>query len=58
VINGIIKNGRATVNVMFRLPNKPDFTIEFVIDTGFTGDLFKRKLTQIRGFQTHPNRSV
>jgi clan AA aspartic protease len=39
VINGIIKNGRATVNVIFRLPNKPDFTIEFVIDTGFTGDL-------------------
>ena len=39
MINGIIKNGRATVNVIFRLPNKPDFTIEFVIDTGFTGDL-------------------
>ena len=39
MINGIIKNGRATVNVLFRLPNKPDFTIEFVIDTGFTGDL-------------------
>ena len=39
MINGIIKNGRATVHVIFRLPNKPDFTIEFVIDTGFTGDL-------------------
>jgi clan AA aspartic protease len=39
VINGIIKNGRATINVIFHLPNKPDFTIEFVIDTGFSGDL-------------------
>jgi clan AA aspartic protease len=36
VISGIVKNGRATVNVIFRLPNQPDFTIEFVIDTGFT----------------------
>jgi clan AA aspartic protease len=36
VITGIIKNGRATVNVIFRLPDQPDFTIEFVIDTGFT----------------------
>jgi clan AA aspartic protease len=36
MITGIIKNGRATVNVIFRLENQPDFTIEFVIDTGFT----------------------
>lgn len=36
MITGIIKNGRPTVNVIFRLPNQPDFTIEFVIDTGFT----------------------
>ncbi len=36
MITGIIKNGRATVNVIFRLPEEPDFTIEFVIDTGFT----------------------
>jgi clan AA aspartic protease len=36
VISGIVKNGRATVNIIFRLPNQPDFTIEFVIDTGFT----------------------
>lgn len=39
MINGIIKDGRANVNVIFRLLNKPDFSIEFVIDTGFTGDL-------------------
>ncbi|MBH8577635.1 clan AA aspartic protease [Nostocaceae cyanobacterium CENA369] len=36
MIPGIVKNGRATVNIIFRLPNQPDFTIEFVIDTGFT----------------------
>lgn len=36
MISGIVKNGRPTVNVIFRLPNQPDFTIEFVIDTGFT----------------------
>ncbi|MEH2408683.1 clan AA aspartic protease [Nostoc sp.] len=36
MISGIVKNGRATVNIIFRLPNQPDFTIEFVIDTGFT----------------------
>ncbi|MEH1854671.1 MAG: hypothetical protein V7L11_24040 [Nostoc sp.] len=36
MISGIVKNGRATVNIIFRLTNKPDFTIEFVIDTGFT----------------------
>ncbi|MEA5513427.1 clan AA aspartic protease [Nodularia sp. UHCC 0506] len=39
MITGIIKSGHPTVNVIFRLPNKPDFTIEFVIDTGFTGEL-------------------
>ncbi|MHC5726296.1 MAG: clan AA aspartic protease [Nostoc sp.] len=36
MISGIVKNGRATVDIIFRLPNQPDFTIEFVIDTGFT----------------------
>ncbi|MEI1375529.1 hypothetical protein PQG02_03960 [Nostoc sp. UHCC 0926] len=36
MISGIVKNGRATVNIIFRLPNQPDFTIEFFIDTGFT----------------------
>ncbi|WP_353929312.1 hypothetical protein WJM97_13395 [Okeanomitos corallinicola TIOX110] len=39
MISGMIKNGYPTVNVIFCLPNQPDFTIEFVIDTGFTGDL-------------------
>ncbi len=36
MISGIVKNGRATVNITFRLPNQPDFSIEFQIDTGFT----------------------
>jgi clan AA aspartic protease len=40
VISGIIKHAHATVNVEFRLPNIPDFTIEFVIDTGFTDYLY------------------
>jgi clan AA aspartic protease len=39
VITGIIKSKHPTVNIVFRLPHQPDFTIEFVIDTGFTGDL-------------------
>ncbi|BAT56168.1 hypothetical protein NOS3756_51700 [Nostoc sp. NIES-3756] len=39
MITGIIKSGHPTVNIIFRLSNQPDFTIEFVIDTGFTGDL-------------------
>ncbi|MDF2387629.1 clan AA aspartic protease [Nostoc ellipsosporum NOK] len=36
MISGIVKNGRPTVNIIFRLPNQLDFSIEFVIDTGFT----------------------
>ncbi|QLE57991.1 clan AA aspartic protease [Nostoc sp. TCL26-01] len=36
MISGIFKGKYATVNVVFRLPYQPDFSIEFVIDTGFT----------------------
>jgi predicted aspartyl protease len=39
VITGTVIDGRATVPVTFRLTNQPDFNIEFVIDTGFTGSL-------------------
>ena len=39
VISGIVKDRHATINVIFQLPNIPNFTIEFVIDTGFTGYL-------------------
>jgi len=36
MISGIVSDGHATVNVIFRLSNRPDISIEFVIDTGFT----------------------
>jgi clan AA aspartic protease len=39
MITGKVADGRATVPVMFRMPDRPDFSIEFVIDTGFTGSL-------------------
>ncbi len=36
MISGIVKDRHATINVIFQLLNIPNFTIEFVIDTGFT----------------------
>ena len=39
MITGTVVDGRATVPVRFRLTERPDFSIEFVIDTGFTGSL-------------------
>ena len=36
---GKVHQRHPTVPVVFRLPNCPDFTIEFVVDTGFEGDL-------------------
>jgi clan AA aspartic protease len=33
---GTVSNRRVLLRVTFRLPNQPDLTIEFVIDTGFT----------------------
>jgi clan AA aspartic protease len=36
VISGLVSNGYATVPVIFRLSDRPDFSIQFVIDTGFT----------------------
>jgi clan AA aspartic protease len=36
VISGLVSLLHATVSVPFRLPNRPDIAIEFVIDTGFT----------------------
>ena len=36
MISGIVINGRATVNVVFRLSDGQNMAIEFVIDTGFT----------------------
>jgi clan AA aspartic protease len=39
MISGIVTQLHAIVNVTFLLPNGSRFPIEFVVDTGFTGDL-------------------
>jgi clan AA aspartic protease len=39
VISGIVSDGHAIVIIPFRIPNRSDFPIEFVIDTGFTDEL-------------------
>jgi clan AA aspartic protease len=39
VISGIVTDLHAIVSVTFLLPNGSRFPIEFVVDTGFTGDL-------------------
>ncbi|AFY53183.1 clan AA aspartic protease, AF_0612 family [Rivularia sp. PCC 7116] len=35
MINGRISEGKATIPVTFCLPSQPDFSVDFVIDTGF-----------------------
>ena len=35
MMQGRVKDGRASVPITFRLFNQPDFQIEFVVDTGF-----------------------
>jgi predicted aspartyl protease len=35
MMQGRVKDGRASVPITFRLSNQPDFQIEFVVDTGF-----------------------
>jgi clan AA aspartic protease len=39
MISGIVTQLHAIVSVTFLLPNGSRFPIEFVVDTGFTGDL-------------------
>ena len=39
MISGIVTDRHATVTLTFLLPNGSTLPIEFVIDTGFTGDL-------------------
>jgi clan AA aspartic protease len=34
MMQGRVKNGKASVPITFRLSNQPDFQIEFVVDTG------------------------
>jgi clan AA aspartic protease len=40
VISGIVTSGQATVLLTFLLSNGSRVPIEFVIDTGFTGELY------------------
>lgn len=35
MMQGRVKDGRASIPITFRLSNQPDFQIEFVVDTGF-----------------------
>ena len=39
MMRGIVTERHAMVPVVFRLPGQPDFTVDFVVDTGFTGAL-------------------
>ncbi|MGB3637332.1 MAG: clan AA aspartic protease [Rivularia sp. (in: cyanobacteria)] len=39
MIQGRISESKATIPVIFRLPSQPDFSVDFVIDTGFNGYL-------------------
>jgi clan AA aspartic protease len=39
VISGLVSDGHAIISIPFRIPNRADFPIEFVIDTGFTDEL-------------------
>ncbi|MBC1280531.1 clan AA aspartic protease [Nostoc sp. UCD121] len=39
MIYGKVIDGRAIVPVVFRLPEQPDFNLDFVIDTGFNDHL-------------------
>jgi clan AA aspartic protease len=36
---GIVVDGHAIIAIPFRISNRADFPIEFVVDTGFTGGL-------------------
>jgi clan AA aspartic protease len=39
VISGIVDDGHVIITIPFRISNRADFPIEFVIDTGFTDEL-------------------
>jgi predicted aspartyl protease len=39
MIYGRLIDGKAIVPVIFRLPTQPDFSIDFIIDTGFNDHL-------------------
>ncbi|MBH8554565.1 clan AA aspartic protease [Nostocaceae cyanobacterium CENA357] len=39
MIYGRLIDGKAIISVIFRLPTQPDFSLDFVIDTGFNDHL-------------------
>ncbi|MDB9516368.1 clan AA aspartic protease [Roseofilum reptotaenium CS-1145] len=39
MISGIVADGYAIITIPFRIPNRADFPIQFVVDTGFTDEL-------------------
>lgn len=39
MINGRFIEGKAIIPIIFRLPTQPDFSLDFVIDTGFNDHL-------------------
>jgi predicted aspartyl protease len=39
VISGIVVEGHPIITVLFRIPNRSDIPIEFVIATGFTDQI-------------------
>ncbi|BAY95247.1 MULTISPECIES: clan AA aspartic protease [unclassified Tolypothrix] len=39
MMKGRLVDGKAIAPVIFRLPGQPDFSLDFVIDTGFNGYL-------------------
>jgi clan AA aspartic protease len=39
MMTGHVDNLHALIPVTFRLPGRPDIAIEFVVDTGYTGNL-------------------
>ena len=39
MIAGRVENRQALIPITYRLPGQPDFVLEHVVDTGFTGQL-------------------
>ena len=39
MISGRLIDGKATIPAIFRLPTQPDFSLNFIIDTGFNDHL-------------------
>ena len=39
MMTGSVSDRHALLPITFRLPGRPDLTIEFIVDTGFTGAL-------------------